>query len=349
MTPAALPTWVPPLLALLLAAAVTALIAGLQVRHRLGPLDRPGPRSSHRQPVPRMGGLGMVVVCLAGAAALALARAWPAPWLLTLPALALVAVVGLLDDARPRPALPRLLAHLLAALLLSGSVLLGAEGLRVAPWLAVLAVLAIAWSVNLHNFMDGIDGLLAMQALWYGAAYAVALGLAGEYGAALFAGLLAAAAIGFLPFNFPRARVFLGDGASGFIGAAAGWLVLFAAVQAIVPLPLSLVLMSAFLVDSGATLLARLLRGERVWQAHRSHLYQLLVQAGASHARVSLGYLAWNLVVALPAFLLGLAMAPDRQWLLAAALLLAASGLWLLLRLALSRRLPGEVADGPAA
>ena len=116
-----------------------------------------------------------------------------------------------------------------------------------------------------------------------------------------------------------------------------------------VPLPLSLVLMSAFLVDSGATLLARLLRGERVWQAHRSHLYQLLVQAGASHARVSLGYLAWNLVVALPAFLLGLAMAPDRQWLLAAALLLAASGLWLLLRLALSRRLPGEVADGPAA
>lgn len=349
MTPAALPTWVPPTLALLLAAAVAALIAGLQVRHRLGPLDLPGPRSSHRHPVPRMGGLGIVVIGLACVAALALARAWPVPWLLTLPALALVAAVGLLDDARPRPALPRLLAHLLAAVLLSASLLVGAEGLRVAPGLALLSVLAIAWSINLHNFMDGIDGLLALQAVWYGAAYAVALGLAGEYGAALFAALLAAAATGFLPFNFPRARVFLGDGASGFIGAGAAWLALFAAVHAIVPLPLTLVLMSAFLVDSGATLAMRIARGERFWQAHRSHLYQLLVRAGASHARVSLGYLAWNLLVALPVLLLGLALPPDRQWLLAATVLLAASGFWLLLRLALARRLAGEVADGPAA
>ncbi|MDZ3822619.1 MAG: glycosyl transferase family 4 [Pseudoxanthomonas sp.] len=349
MIPAALPTWMPPLLALLLAAAVSALIAGLQARHRLGPLDLPGPRSSHQRPVPRTGGLGIVVIGLAGIAALALARAWPTPWLLTLPALALVALVGLLDDARPRPALPRLLAHLLAALLLSGSLLVGAEGLRAAPWLALASVLAIAWSINLHNFMDGIDGLLAMQAIWYGGAYAIALGLAGEYGAALFAALVAAAAAGFLPFNFPRARVFLGDGASGFIGAAAAWLLLFAAVHAILPLPLSLVLMSAFLVDSGATLAYRLLRGERVWQAHRSHLYQLLVQAGASHARVSLGYLAWNLLVALPALLLGLTMAPERQWLLAVAVLAAAAGLWLLLRIALSRRLASKVADGPVA
>lgn len=349
MMPASLPTWLPPLLALWLAATAAGLIAWSQVRYRRGPLDHPGPRSSHRVPVPRMGGLGIVVVGLAGVGALALAGTWPAPWLLTLSGLALVAGVGLLDDARPRPALPRLLAHLLAATLLAASLLLGAEGLRVAPWLAVLAVLAIAWSVNLHNFMDGIDGLLALQALWYGAFYAAALGLAGEYGAAMFAALLGAAALGFLPFNFPRARAFLGDGASGFLGLAVAWLALFAAVHAIVPVPLALVLMSAFLVDSGLTLLARMLRGERFWQPHREHLYQWLVRAGASHARVSLGYLAWNLLVALPALLAGQHLASDRQWLLAGAVLGGAGVLWLLLRLPLARRLAPEVGHGPAA
>lgn len=349
MTLAILPTWAPVLLALLLAAAVSGLLAWLQVRHRLGPLDHPGPRSSHLAPVPRMGGTGLVLAGLAGAAALAVAGVWPVPWTSSLAALALVAAVGLADDIRPLPALPRLLAHLLAAALLAASVLVGADGLRLAPWLAALAVLAIAWSVNLHNFMDGIDGLLALQTLWYGAIYALALGLAGEYGAALFAALLAAATLGFLPFNLPRARAFLGDGASGFIGLAAAWLVLFAAVHAIVPLPLALVAMSAFLVDSGLTLLARLLRGERFWQAHREHLYQWLVRAGASHARVSLGYLAWNLLVALPALLVGRGLPADRQWLLAGAVLGGAALAWVLVRLPLARRLGREGGHGRAA
>ncbi|MBX3725232.1 MAG: hypothetical protein KF823_04870 [Xanthomonadales bacterium] len=349
MTLTSLPVWLPPLLALSLAASVAALVAWSQIRHRLGPLDHPGPRSSHRVPVPRMGGLGIVVIGLAGVGALVVAGAWPVPWLLTLPGLALVAGVGLLDDARPRPALPRLLAHLLAAALLAGSLLMGADGLRVAPWLAGAAVLAMAWSINLHNFMDGIDGLLALQTLWYGVFYAAALGMAGEYGAAMFAALLAAAALGFLPFNFPRARAFLGDGASGFLGVAVAWLALFAAVHAIVPFPMALVLMSAFLVDSGLTLVGRILRGDRFWQPHREHLYQWLVRAGASHAMVSLGYLAWNLLVALPALLVGQHLARDRQWLLAGAVLIAAGLLWLLLRLLLARRLAPEVGDGQVA
>ena len=95
--------------------------------------------------------------------------------------------------------------------------------------------------------------------------------------------------------------------------------------------------------------LARLLRGERFWQAHREHLYQWLVRAGASHARVSLGYLAWNLLVALPALLVGRGLPADRQWLLAGAVLGGAALAWVLVRLPLARRLRREGGHGRAA
>src|SRR5690606_21257352 len=107
----------------------------------------------------------------------------------------------------------------------------------------------------LHNFMDGIDGLLAAQAIWCGSAFAALFWLAGEPGPTLFALMLGAACAGFITLNLPRARVFLGDGASGFIGLALGWLCVYGGLRGAVPWPMSIAIGSAFLVDGTATLL----------------------------------------------------------------------------------------------
>lgn len=289
------------------AALVAALLAGtvawLMATSRGVPLDQPGARSSHTRPTPRGGGLGIVLVGLLAVPALAWAGAWPVrTWLFLLP-LVLVALIGFLDDWSPRPALLRLLVHLLAAALLAYVMLEGALGLRWPWWQCALAVIALAWSLNLHNFMDGSNGLLAWQSVWYGAAFAGLLFWSGEYGMAAFALLLAAASLGFLPLNWPRARVFLGDGASGFIGIAFAGVALFGVVQKLFGLPECLIVASAFLIDATATLLLRMLRGERFWQGHREHLYQRLLRAGHGHLAVSLVYLGWNLLIALPALL----------------------------------------------
>jgi UDP-N-acetylmuramyl pentapeptide phosphotransferase/UDP-N-acetylglucosamine-1-phosphate transferase len=248
-------------------------------------------------------------------------------------AFALVAAVGALDDIRHRPVLLRLLAHLAAAAMLV--IPLSLEWYATAlSWPVVAAVvIALIWSINLHNFMDGIDGILTLQALWSWLTYAALFALAAQPASALFALLLAAAAAGFLPMNWPRARVFLGDGASGFIGLSIGWLALYGAIRGAVSLPESLIIASAFLVDSSATLLRRVLRGERVWEAHRDHLYQHLLRGGRSHASVGGWYMLWNLLVALPALLVAREFdTPMERWIVAAAVLAAGLIAWVAVR-----------------
>lgn len=287
--------------AAVVAALLAAAVAWLMAIAPGAPLDRPGPRSSHSRPTPRAGGVGIILVGLTAVAGLAWVGAFPvrSGWFL-LP-LVLVAAIGLADDWSPRSALLRLQVHVLAALLMAWVMLDGALGLRWPLWQALLAALALAWSINLHNFMDGSNGLLGWQSVWYGATLSALLFWSGEYGIAAFAMLIGAASLGFLPLNWPRARVFLGDGASGFIGLAFAGVALFGVVQKVIPLTECLIIASAFLVDATATLLLRLLRGERFWQGHREHLYQHLLRAGHSHLTVSLLYMGWNLLIALPA------------------------------------------------
>lgn len=284
----------------LVAAILAGLLAWLPVKRQWLPMDTPGARSSHSLPVPRGGGIGIVLVGVLAVPALDWAHAWPVRPGFFMLALALVAAIGFLDDRSPRPALLRLLVHLVAAGIIAWVMLEGAFGLRWPAWQVALAVLALAWSINLHNFMDGSNGLLGWQAAWYGATLSALLFIGGEYGMAAFAMLTGAAALGFLTLNWPRARVFMGDGASGFIGLAFAAAALFGVVQKLFGLSESFIIASAFLVDATATLLLRMLRGERFWQGHREHLYQGFIRAGRSHLWVSLAYLGWNLVVALP-------------------------------------------------
>jgi UDP-N-acetylmuramyl pentapeptide phosphotransferase/UDP-N-acetylglucosamine-1-phosphate transferase len=267
--------WLPPLSAFL--ASYGVLFWLLRLRLAL-PLDPPNARSLHATPVPRIGGLGL----LAGVGA-SLLWAWPAG-LGSILLLALgLAALSWLDDWRGLTVPPRLAAHLAAA----GLFVLG-SGLAQGPfsW-ALLLALAVVWMTNLYNFMDGADGLAGGMAVFGFAAYAVAAWLAGDMDMARLAACIAAAAAGFLCFNFPPARLFFGDVGAvplGFLAAALG---LEGWRRGLWPPVLPVLAFAPFIVDAGATLLRRLLRGENPAQAHRDHYYQRLIRMGWSHRRLA--------------------------------------------------------------
>lgn len=256
----------------------------------------------------------------------------------------IVAAVGWLDDHRSLGAGIRLCAHVLAVFVSLLPILLidvaTLSGNPVMPWvLAALALVCIAavWSINLHNFMDGIDGLLATQcAFVLGASVllmapaptlAQLLGIAGT-----------AAVLGFLPFNFPRARVFLGDVGSGPLGLLVGTVAVLAAGNARLPLAASLVLASAFVLDASLTLASRIVRGRRWYTRHREHLYQWLARSGRSHARVVAVYALWNLLVALPVAAAIPRVGAGAGWALAGAVYAAGAATWIVAKRRLSRR-----------
>src|SRR5436190_4401284 len=290
-------------LALLLSAGLTRLALFYAERRRL--LDLPGTRRSHAAPTARGGGLGPVLTLLV----VGFLMAWPFDPLRigTLAgAVTAIAALGWWDDHRNLAVGPRLAAQLLIAAALAWALLGGAHVLAL-----VLLVAGLVLYLNLHNFMDGINGLAAAQTAFCAAAFALFARNGDTLAARWLCVIGAAAALGFLPFNFPRARIFMGDVGSTALGL---WLAAMAAV--LVPagtlaVGSALIVMSAFLVDGAMTLGYRVLRGTRWWRPHREHLYQWLVRAGWSHARVVGLYLAWNLLLALPvAWLNQLATAP---------------------------------------
>lgn len=273
-----------------LSAAGTWLARAYSLRRAL--IDEPGERRSHSQATPRGGGIGPVIAVL-----LALLVGGLFPVAFMVPAatgLVVVAGVGWWDDHRPLSAGVRLLAHLVA-----GALLAGAFGLwNDAPWLALAVVAGTAALVNVWNFMDGINGIASLQAAAVAAAALVLLNGA----AAVFAGLFIAATIAFVPFNFPRARIFLGDVGSG----ALGYVVATLAVPRVGECETTLLLAFAaagFLVDSGLTLTRRVLRGERWWTAHTQHLYQVGARR-LGHTPVTVAYTAVALVGGLLAWFL---------------------------------------------
>ena len=293
--------WLGPLAATALAAAaITWLVAFLvgEWARRRRILDVPNARSSHVQPTPRLGGIG--IVCGVVAALLVpLARALPIeagrlPFVMGL-ALA-VAAASLLDDLRGLPARLRLVLQAIAALVTVWQldVVGRAAAAGVDPALAwtfgALAVLWIVAFVNAFNFMDGIDGIAAGQALIAGVGWIVVGAAAGDSVVVRLAASLAGASAGFLLLNWSPARLFMGDVGSAFLGYLLATLPLAAAD----PLPLAgpaLLLVWPFLFDTAFTLVRRARRGEDLLQAHRSHLYQRLTQTGLTHAPVAAAYI----------------------------------------------------------
>lgn len=275
-------------LALHAGVSVAATWLALAYARRRNLIDQPGERRSHAVPTPRGGGLGIAVALLAGCLAALWAGVAATPVLCFAGGLLLVAGIGWVDDHRPLSPWSRLAVQCLAGILLAWG-LHGVDGRW--GW-ALLAAGLVPVLVNVWNFMDGIDGLATTQALLAAAALAW---LAPEtaYGALA----LAAAAAGFLPFNYPRAHIFLGDVGSGTLGYALAALLAWAAPGQRSPYALVLLLpLSAFLVDATLTLGARMLAGERWWQPHTSHVYQRWVKTGRSHAFVTSVYAAFSIV-----------------------------------------------------
>ncbi|MFT4199066.1 MAG: glycosyltransferase family 4 protein [Pseudoxanthomonas sp.] len=259
----------------------TALLAwaARTYARRRGLVDVPSERRSHALPTPRGGGVAIVATVVLAIAWLGWRQPGQAPALAAFAAgLLLVAGVGVWDDHRPLPVWPRLLAHLAAAACLV--LALHLQGMH--GWRLPLAFLFAVGLVNVWNFMDGIDGLATSQALIAAGAYAWLLWPAGAGWLAL---VLAASCLGFLPFNFPRARIFLGDVGSGALGYTLAGLAVCASTGGSSPV-VALSPLLLFLVDASFTLVRRVLRGERWWTPHVTHAYQILAQR-YGHAAVT--------------------------------------------------------------
>lgn len=279
--------------------ALGVVRAAIAYAHRRGMFDQPGQRRSHTIPTPRGGGIGIVVavlltlpVCLLQAPS-----TWPLHVVITLlVASAMIALIGWWDDHSSLPVLPRFGVQILAVALFSMALAVGGPS-----WLWLpLWILGGTWSVNLHNFMDGIDGLLAQQGMFVACGLSVLAWAIGQPALAGASASVAAACLGFWCYNRSPARIFMGDVGSGTIG-----LLLFALTAMLWRLdwPLvwpALILSSAFVTDASLTLLTRMLAGRRWYAAHREHLYQWIVRRGHTHAVGAAWYLAWNLLVAAP-------------------------------------------------
>ena len=235
-------------------------------------LDRPNERSLHEHPVPRTGGLA-VLIGIAAAPPFGGTELW-----LPLGLALMLAAVSFADDLKGLPVAARLGAHLAAA-----GVLAWYELSPIYLWQAALIVLGIAWLTNLYNFMDGSDGLAGGMTLIGFAAYAVAAGRAHEPELATTCLCIAAAAAAFLVFNFHPARIFLGDVGSIPLGFLAGALGMVGWTDEAWPLWFPVAVFAPFIADATLTLARRLARGERVWQAHRDHYYQRMVRSGLGH------------------------------------------------------------------
>ena len=299
----------------LAAFAVTLATLILLTRSRLAriAIDRPNERSLHDEPVPRTGGLGIHVGILLVCAEISTGI----PAILWFCFAALL-IVSLVDDIRGIPVLARLSAHLLASGTVAASTLYPSYGVAA----ACVATLGIAWMVNLYNFMDGADGLAGGMTVFGFSFYGIAAWQTGHAGFALLNFSVAAATLAFLFFNFHPAKLFMGDAGSVPLGFLAGSLGLIGWLQNSWSWWFPLLVFSPFIVDASVTLARRAYARAAVWQAHRDHYYQRLVQMGWGHRRTALAEYGLMCICGVAA-LAGLRWAPSGQLALLIAMVMA--------------------------
>jgi Fuc2NAc and GlcNAc transferase len=275
------------------AAALTAWIRSYALRHSI--LDVPNARSSHSVATPRGGGVAIVFTVI-----LAVLFAGISGWIdqqlvfALLFGAILVAGIGWLDDRNHIPARWRILVHLVAA----SWVVTGPGQVTALPipngefalgWVAApLGVLWMVWVLNLYNFMDGIDGIAGIEAVTVSMVAAAVLWYVQQPGLAFVVASIGAASLGFLAWNWPPAKVFMGDAGSAFLGFTFGSLALITHELGALVIWSWLILLGVFLVDATVTLMRRLMRGERVYEAHCSHAYQHAARRLGSHRTVTM-------------------------------------------------------------
>ena len=270
-------------------------------------LDHPNERSSHTVPTPRGGGIAIVGTFVGSLAILAAAGAIERPLAAALlGAGLLVAVLGFVDDRRHVPASWRFAGHLLAAVWVLSwlgplpAVPIFGASIDLGIGATLLSALYFVWSVNLFNFMDGIDGIASLEAIAVSLGGALLWWLAQPHGDWLVAVAFAACVSGFLVWNFPPARIFMGDAGSGFLGCVVATLALWSSHTAPHLFWGWFILGGCFMVDATLTLVRRVARGERFSEAHRSHAYQYAARKHRSHKCVSVAFVAVTALWLLP-------------------------------------------------
>ena len=276
---------------LMTALGATFAVRELMLRYRI--LDQPTERSSHTQPTPSLGGLGIIFGFWIGLVVAALAFAFPVKSIIGLLAGTTILLVITLDDlVRPMGVLSKLAVQVGAASILVGfgvrldqvqiplvgTLTLGALG-------ALITVFWLVWISNIYNFMDGIDGITSLETLVVSLFLILLSFLIHQPAPPLLATALLGGVAGFLTFNFPPASIFMGDVGSAFLGFTLAALAVMGNKVGI-PFVASAMLLGTFLFDSTYTILWRLRRKENIFRAHRSHLYQRLVKQGLSHGQV---------------------------------------------------------------
>ena len=284
------------------ASALTGVIRWLAPRYSL--LDYPNPRSAHAAPLPVGGGLAIVLVACTWLAFAPFGRGLV---LLLASSGAAVAIIGFIDDRHTVSKWARLLVHGAAIVVLLWATRdlgpLQVPGLPENGLLTeVVVLIALMWLVNLYNFMDGIDGLAAAEAVIVSLGLAACIHLGGYAAPGVLTGCLvtAGASLGFLAWNWPPARIFMGDVGSGFLGFLLGAFALVAHREAGLSLWVPAILLAAFVTDATVTLLRRMIRRERWYEPHRLHAYQWLSRRFGSHRPVTLIALVVNLLWLLP-------------------------------------------------
>lgn len=256
-------------------------------------VDIPNHRSLHQLPTPRVGGIGIIAAVVIGAIVIPLSYRLEALLWITFP----LVLVSAADDKWSLPARWRFLVQLLCALIWC----VYSQALAFTFW--PILFLSIVWMGNLYNFMDGSDGLAGGMALIGFATYAyAATGV--NHDIALLSMLITGGALGFLLFNFHPAKVFMGDAGSVSLGFMAAMLGLDAWLSDVWPWWFPVVVFSPFIADATVTLLKRAWQRQRVWEAHREHFYQRMVQAGWGHRKTALSWYVVMLVNAVIALML---------------------------------------------
>lgn len=311
------------------AALVCSLCVALlfeRIAGTTGLIDVPNARSSHAIPTPRGGGVAIVIASLTAGGVLVASDLFPERLYIGLAGGgALVAAIGFIDDHRSLSAALRVLVHLLAAMWAVAWI--GAipfvgnveSGIVVKTINFGLCTLGIVWFLNIFNFMDGIDGIAVSEAI-FTCGGMVWLGWElRDAGPATASFVLSASALGFVPRNWPKARIFMGDVGSGYLGFMIAALGVAESVQRPATVWPWIILVGVFAVDSSVTLIRRLARGDALTVAHRTHAYQKLAQK-FGHRKVTIAVIGIDVLWLLPCAVLSVVWSAYASWIAVIAL-----------------------------
>ncbi len=265
----------------------------------MGMVDVAGDRHSHVLPTPRGGGAGLVLALLISSALVPAEQMTSGFWVFgLLPGFVVLSLVGWWDDRISLSAGFRFAVQLLVSIYMVYWLRQYESGMNLA--VVLIVVLYLVWMINLYNFMDGSNGMAGLQGVFAGGMLGYLNFVAGDMEALVWSLLLLVVCVGFLPWNLGRARVFMGDVASGSLGFAFAALLLYGVINGNFSLAIAWMLMLVFMCDSTLTLVTRVLRGERWYNPHKQHLYQRLIACGWSHGSVLSLYQLINLVFITP-------------------------------------------------